>query len=327
MEDEDLRHLPKNQLSEVLTRLDDVVTRLAVYKDRGSHAPDDPPDGSVLEALRTYAENVKRIEEDGDMEKLYDDTRELLLRVVPPLEGFLATAESRAAQIHTEEEASSNDTRSKEMSSKETSSEGDKTTREESVLWDLEMEWLRQPVEVPSSEAVRGKRRARLRKTILTGLGVAAAFAIAAVLLSTFLLPVYNIRQSSMTPSLNEGEILVFYAAGGVDAGDIVAFNYSNGVLIKRVIAKSGDLVDINSDGEVSVNGVVLDEPYLSEQTLGECDVDLPIRVPEGRVFVMGDNRAVSLDSRYSGIGTVSEDQIAGRAFLRIWPLSRMKLF
>ncbi len=141
------------------------------------------------------------------------------------------------------------------------------------------------------------------------------------------ILPVFHIRQSSMTPTLQNGETLVFVATTDINTGDIVAFRHDESTLIKRVIAGPGDLLDINASGAVSVNGVVLDEPYVDSQSLGQCDIALPFRVAEGEYFVMGDNRAESLDSRYTGIGTVSKDQIEGMAFLRIWPLDRIKLF
>lgn len=124
-----------------------------------------------------------------------------------------------------------------------------------------------------------------------------------------------------MTPSLGEGDIVLSVKGGSFKTGDVVAFYYNNKILVKRVIARSGDWVDIDDDGNVTVNGIMLDEPYVSEKALGECDIKLPYQVPESRVFVMGDHRSTSVDSRNSAIGCVSEEQIVGKIVFRVWPL------
>lgn len=151
---------------------------------------------------------------------------------------------------------------------------------------------------------------------------LAAAFAVA-VPLSLYAFPMFRIYGESMTPTLNEGDIVISTKPGGYATGDIVAFSFNNKILTKRVIATPGDWVDIDSDGNVSVNGQELDEPYLPEESksLGQCDISLPYQVPESKYFVMGDRRSVSVDSRLQQVGCIPSEQIVGKLDLRIWPL------
>lgn len=159
------------------------------------------------------------------------------------------------------------------------------------------------------------------RSTIYILITVAAI----AILVATLWLPVLQIYGSSMTPTLGEGDIVVSIKSKGYETGDIIAFYYNNKILIKRVIASSGDWVDIKDDGTVYVNGKELDEPYLSEKALGECDIELPYQVPESRIFVMGDHRSISVDSRSKSVGCVAEEQIVGKLVCRIWPFTSIE--
>lgn len=159
-----------------------------------------------------------------------------------------------------------------------------------------------------------------LRSTIFSLVCVAAV----AVLVATLYLPVLQTYGTSMSPTLEDGDIVVSLKTGELETGDVVAFYYNNRILVKRVIAGSGDWVDIREDGTVYVNGQALDEPYLSETAKGSCNIDLPYQVPDGRWFVMGDHRAVSVDSRDRAVGCVSEEQIVGRLTYRFWPLDRI---
>ena len=160
--------------------------------------------------------------------------------------------------------------------------------------------------------------RKALKSTIYTLLVVAAV----AVIIAVMIFPVLRIEGTSMTETLWEKDIVVAVSGSGYETGDIVAFYYNNKILVKRVIAVSGDWVNLDSAGNVSVNGVWLEEPYLTEKALGTCDITLPYQVPEGRIFVMGDHRATSLDSRTTEIGCIGEELIVGRILLRIWPFS-----
>ena len=162
-----------------------------------------------------------------------------------------------------------------------------------------------------------GRYTALMRSTIYALITVAAA----AVLVATLLLPVLRIYGNSMTPTLWDGNIVVSLQGAGFQEGDIVAFYYNNKILVKRVIASAGDWVDIKDDGTVYVNGEELEEPYVAEKALGECNIDLPYQVPDKKFFLMGDHRSVSIDSRNTSVGCVGEDQIVGKLFFCIWPL------
>ena len=166
----------------------------------------------------------------------------------------------------------------------------------------------------------RYKRRfRRLRRSTINALIVVAAVA---ALVATLVLPVLQIAGTSMEPGLSDGDIVLLVKKKDLETGDLCAFYYSNKILIKRVIATPGDYIWVESDGTVFLNGEPLDEPYVSEKALGECDVEFPYQVPENAYFVMGDKRETSIDSRSSIIGCVTEDQLVGKIFCKIWPLS-----
>ena len=148
---------------------------------------------------------------------------------------------------------------------------------------------------------------------------VAAAVA---VLIATLWVPVLQIYGSSMTPTLSNGEVVVALKGSDFKFGDIIAFYYNNKILVKRCIAGPGDWVDIDDDGNVSVNGTVIDEPYVEEKSKGECDIKFPYQVPDERYFVLGDHRDVSVDSRSTLVGCVSDEQIVGRIVFVVMPLS-----
>jgi len=146
-----------------------------------------------------------------------------------------------------------------------------------------------------------------------------------AALIATLVLPVLQIAGTSMEPTLKDGDIVLLVKTKGLETGDLCAFYYSNKILIKRVIAKPGDYIWIESDGTVFLNGNALDEPYITQKALGECDVEFPYQVPENCYFVMGDQRETSIDSRSSVIGCIPEDQLIGKIFCKIWPLSEFE--
>ena len=143
-----------------------------------------------------------------------------------------------------------------------------------------------------------------------------------AVLVATIWMPGLQIYGSSMTPTLSEGDIVVSMKGTEFEPGELVAFYLGNKILVKRCIAGPGQWVDIDENGNVYVDDVFLDEPYLTEKALGECDLSFPYQVPESRYFCMGDHRTTSVDSRHSAVGCVAEEQIVGKIVLRVWPLS-----
>ena len=156
-----------------------------------------------------------------------------------------------------------------------------------------------------------------LRNTIFTLVVVAATTILVAVLL----MPILRIYGTSMNGTVNNGDLVVSIKRADFKTGDVIAFYYNNNILVKRVIAKSGDWVDIDEEGNVYVNQKLLNEPYLSSKALGETNIELPYQVPESKVFVMGDNRSVSVDSRNTAVGCVAEEQIVGKVVYRLWPL------
>ena len=159
-----------------------------------------------------------------------------------------------------------------------------------------------------------------LRNTIYMLITVAAV----AVLVAVLLMPVLQIYGTSMAPTLNEGEIVLSVKSGEFKTGDIMAFYYNNNILVKRVIAQPGDWVDITEDGTVYVNNVMLDEPYLIDKAYGETNIKFPYQVPESRIFVLGDHRSVSIDSRNTAVGCVASEQIVGRIVYRVWPFDKI---
>lgn len=169
-------------------------------------------------------------------------------------------------------------------------------------------------------ERYKGRYGRTLRSTVYILIVVAAI----AVLLATLFFPVFRIYGSSMSPTVNEGEIVVAIKGSKFECGDVVVLSYNNKLLVKRVIAGPGQWVDINLDGDVFVDGKLIDEPYLQEKAYGECTLELPYQVPDERFFVMGDNRATSQDSRNMIVGCIADEQIIGKTVLRVWPLSEI---
>lgn len=174
------------------------------------------------------------------------------------------------------------------------------------------------------AELKREKYRGRYWKMLRGTVAVLVVVAATAVLISNLLLPILRIYGSSMTPTLVNGNIVAAVRNGTYQRGDIIAFYYNNKILVKRVIGMPGEWVDIDENGTVTIDGEPLEEPYLTEKALGECDIELPYQVPEGRYFVMGDHRSVSSDSRSSQVGCVSEEQIVGKLLFRLWPLDEI---
>ena len=175
-------------------------------------------------------------------------------------------------------------------------------------------------IEVLEQELERVRSRNRSFQLIKSTVSVIIVAAAAAVLLATLMFPVLRIYGTSMTPTLNEGDIVVSVKGTNLKRGDVIVFYYNNKILCKRLIGKPGDWIDIDKNGNVSVNNVQLDETYLPEKALGDCNIELPYQVPENRYFVMGDHRSVSVDSRNTQIGCISEEQIVGRIIFSILP-------
>ena len=180
-------------------------------------------------------------------------------------------------------------------------------------------------VEMLEAELNRMKYRQRYRGLLKSTVYTLIAVAAAAILVAMLWLPVLQIYGNSMTPTLRDGEIVFSVKTSDHKQGDVIAFYYNNKILIKRVIAGPGDWVDISPEtGDVSVNSIALDEPYLAEKSFGDADIAFPYQVPDGKIFVMGDHRSTSVDSRHTAVGCVAEEQIVGKIVFRVWPLDRI---
>lgn len=175
-----------------------------------------------------------------------------------------------------------------------------------------------------SCELKRISNRRDFRKVLVGTLSSLIVVAAIAVLISTMFLPVLRVTGTSMTPTLENDEFVICSKASDFSSGDIVAFYYNNKILLKRVIAVSGDVVDIAADGTVYKNSEILDEPYIDEKALGTCDIELPYQVPDNRIFVMGDHRLTSIDSRTSSVGCIADEYIIGKVIFRIWPFNKI---
>ena len=174
------------------------------------------------------------------------------------------------------------------------------------------------------AELEREKHKKRYGRTLGSTVAVLITIAAISVLVATLWLPVLQIYGSSMTPTLEEGQIVVAVKHSDFEEGDVIAFYYGNKMLVKRYIAGPGSWVDIQDDGTVLVDGTTLNEPYISEKSLGECDLKFPYQVPEDRYFVLGDHRETSVDSRSSALGCVAEEQVVGKIYFSIWPLNKI---
>lgn len=171
-------------------------------------------------------------------------------------------------------------------------------------------------------ELNREENKRRYRRTLLSTIFMLITAAAAAVLIAMLWMPVLQIYGSSMSPTLREGEVVVSLKGGDLEQGDIVAFYHGNKLLVKRCIAGPGDWVTVNADGTITVNDILLDEPYVTDHDFGASDLTYPYQVPDGRYFLVGDHRETSVDSRHTAVGCVSEEDIVGEIVFRIWPLS-----
>ena len=187
-------------------------------------------------------------------------------------------------------------------------------------------------VSIPSinqveTERKRYRRQKAYNKALRGTIHVLTIVAAVAVLISTLILPVLQIEGTSMEPTLHNGDIVLLMKTSKFERGDLCGFTWNNKLLIKRVIALPGDWVEIDTDGTVYLNGEKLEEPYVNNKALGECDLEFPFQVPQEQYFVIGDMRESSIDSRNTLIGCIQKDQIVGKVFFRIWPFESIQFF
>ena len=190
----------------------------------------------------------------------------------------------------------------------------------------------KQPLELPTMEALeaelaRVKYKSRFRQTLLGTVYALITVAAVAILVATLWLPVLRVTGTSMSPTMEDGDIVVSVKNSGYERGDMIAFYYNNKILVKRVVALAGEWINIDADGNVYINDVLYDEPYLTEKAYGQCDIEFPYQVPDGRIFVLGDHRSVSVDSRSNTVGCVAQEQVVGRLVCRIWPVKQFTVY
>ena len=184
-------------------------------------------------------------------------------------------------------------------------------------------------VSVPSlteiqSERKRIRRKDYYRQALRGTVSVLVVVAAVAVLIATLFLPILQISGDSMSPTLEHDEIVVLLKTKKFERGDLIGFYYQGKILLKRVIALPEDEVAIDADGNVYVNGERLEEPYVTDKGLGDCDLEFPYKGPATSYFVMGDRRSNSVDSRNSAVGSIPQEDIIGKVFVRVWPFSRL---
>ena len=184
---------------------------------------------------------------------------------------------------------------------------------------------------VPSLKDIQTERKRIRRGTLYwqalrSTIAVLVVVAAIAVLITTLFLPILQISGDSMSPTLEHDEIVVLLKTKEFQQGDLIGFYYQGKILLKRIIALPEDEVAIDAEGNVYVNGEILEEPYVTDKGLGDCDIEFPYKVPGTSYFVLGDQRSNSVDSRNSVIGSISQEDIIGKVFLRVWPFSRIGL-
>ena len=177
------------------------------------------------------------------------------------------------------------------------------------------------------TERKRYRRQKAYTKALRGTIYVLTIVAAVSVLIATLILPVIQIEGTSMEPTLFNGDVVLLTKTTRFDRGELCGFTWNNKLLIKRVVGLPGDWIEIDGDGTIYLNGKKLEESYVENKALGECDLEFPFRVPQEQYFVVGDMRKSSIDSRNSLIGCILKDQIVGKAFFRIWPFKNIGFF
>ncbi len=177
------------------------------------------------------------------------------------------------------------------------------------------------------AERKRYRRQKAYNKALRGTVYVLTIVAAVAVLIATLILPVLQIEGTSMEPTLSNSDIVLLTKTTRFNREDLCGFTWNNKLLIKRVIGIPGDWIEMDADGNIYLNGEKLDEPYVQQKALGECDLEFPFQVPQEQYFVVGDMRESSIDSRNTLIGCIPKEQIVGKVFFRVWPFKSIRFF
>ena len=170
------------------------------------------------------------------------------------------------------------------------------------------------------SEKYKSKYTKILRSTIYALIIIASISA----LIGTLIMPVLEVNNTTMKPLLENNEIVLSLKTKKLKQGDIIAFYQGNKILIKRVVAVPGNYISIDEEGNVYVDGEVLNEPYVTNKQKGETNIEFPYQVPESEYFVLSDERDKTTDSRNEDIGLIKKDNVIGKVIFRVWPFKKL---
>ena len=191
-------------------------------------------------------------------------------------------------------------------------------------MTDKDIEYSFPTPEQVEKAILRERYNTKYKKVLKSTASSLVVVAAVAVLIATLVFPVLQIKGSSMEPTFFDEEIVVLIKSSNLKRGQLCCFSYQNKLLIKRIVGVPGDQINIDEAGFVYVNGEKLEEPYVTDRALGECDVTFPVNVTDNHYFILGDHRSTSIDSRSSVVGLVNHEQVVGRIFFRIWPFDAM---
>ena len=167
------------------------------------------------------------------------------------------------------------------------------------------------------------RQRRIYRVTLYLTVFLMIAIVAASIVLAVFYMPVIRVTGNEMSPEYRSGDILLLWKSEEYERGDLAVISFDNKLLIKRIIAREGDEVDIDDEGNVFLNGAQLDEPYLLKKGAGNMNAEFPMKIPSGKIFVLGDNRVKSIDSRYTEVGILDENTVLGKVLLRVFPFDK----
>ena len=173
-------------------------------------------------------------------------------------------------------------------------------------------------------EIKREKYKSKYTKILKSTIYALIIIASISALIGTLIMPVLEVNNTTMKPLLENNEIVLSLKTKKLKQGDIIAFYQGNKILIKRVVAVPGNYISIDEEGNIYVDGEVLNEPYVTNKQKGETNIEFPYQVPESEYFVLSDERDKTNDSRNEDIGLIKKDNVIGKVIFRVWPLKKL---